>query len=130
VSLSRYTILVAAVAGATFALAWAAMLSRSDSPVRWAAAFGAGLAALNTLAAHALVLAAAGRSANAFLRLVLGGMVGRMALMLAAVLGAVLWLGLPKLPLALSLLSYFILFLMIELTILHRTTSARPAEGR
>lgn len=129
-SLSRYTILILATAGATFALASLSVLSRSDPSVRWAAAFGTALAVANTLAAHALFLTSSRRSANAFLRLVLGGMVGRMALMLAAVVAAVLWLGLPKLPLAVSLLSYFTLFLMIELTVLHRATGTRPAEGR
>jgi len=39
----------------------------------------------------------------------------------------VLLLGLPKLPLAVSLLSYFVLFLVMELSILHRRTSAAPA---
>ena len=47
-----------------------------------------------------------------------------MGLMLAAVVAGVLLLGLPKLPLAVSLLSYFVLFLVMELTILHRRTSA------
>jgi hypothetical protein len=130
VRLSRYTILVAAVAGATFALAWVAVLSRSDPTVRWAAAGGALLAVANTLAAHALVRASLRRPARAFLRLVLGGMLGRMAVMLAAVLAGVLWLGLPRVPLVLSLLSYFTLFLVLELAILQRATSARPAEGR
>jgi hypothetical protein len=51
-----------------------------------------------------------------------------MAFMLAAVVAAVLWLGLPKVPLAVSLLSYFVLFLGIELTILHRRTSG-PLRG-
>jgi putative effector of murein hydrolase LrgA (UPF0299 family) len=57
-------------------------------------------------------------------------MVGRMALMLGAVVAGVLLLGLPKLPLAASLLSYFVLFLVMELAILHRrTTPARLEEG-
>jgi hypothetical protein len=40
--------------------------------------------------------------------------------MLAAVVAAILWLGLPRLPLVASLLSYFVLFLILELTVLHR----------
>ena len=73
----------------------------------------------------------AGRSTNAFLRAVLGGMVGRMVLMLAAVVAGVLALGLPRLPLAFSLLSYFVVFLVMELSILHRrTTTPRPVRGR
>ncbi len=126
-SLARYSILVLGVAAATFALAWAVALRRADAPTRWAAAFGGALAIANTLAAHALVRWSSRRSTNAFLGAVLGGMVGRMALMLAAVVAGVLWLGLPKLPLAASLLSYFVLFLTMELSILHRQTGAVAA---
>jgi hypothetical protein len=125
-SLVRYSVLVLGIAVATFAVAWAVTLRRADVPTRWAAAFGAALAVANTVTAHALVLWSSRRSTNAFLGAVLGGMVGRMALMLAAMVGAVLWLGLQKLPLAASLLSYFVLFLAMELTILHRHTSGAP----
>ena len=129
-SLLRYSILVTGVAAATFALAWAVALRRVEAPVRGAAAFGAALAVANTVLAHALVLWSARRSTNAFLAVVLGGMVGRMALMLGAVVAGVLLLGLPKLPMAASLLSYFVLFLVMELSILHRrTTPARLGEG-
>ena len=127
-SLLRYTIVVLGIAALTFALAWAVALRRADAPTRWAVAFGGALAVANTLAAHGLVLWSARRSTNAFLGAVLGGMVGRMGLMLAAVVAGVLLLGLPKLPLAVSLLSYFVLFLIMELSILHRRTSAAPAE--
>ncbi len=127
-SLVRYSILVLGIAVATFALAWAVALRRADAPTRWAAAFGGALAVANTLAAHALVVWSSRRSTNAFLGAVLGGMVGRMALMLAAVVAGVLWLGLPKVPLAVALLSYFVLFLIMELSILQRRTSA--AAGR
>jgi hypothetical protein len=125
-SLIRYSVLVVGIAAATFALAWGAALRRADAPARWAAAFGTALAVANTIVAHALVQWSARRSTNAFMGAVLGGMVGRMALMLAAVAAAVLWLGLPKVPLAVSLLSYFVLFLAMELTILHRRTSGVP----
>lgn len=128
-SLLRYSILVVGVAVATFALAWAVALRRADPPARWAVALGGALAVANTLAAHGLVLWSSRRSTNAFLGAVLGGMVGRMGLMLAAVVAGVLLLGLPKLPLAVSLLSNFVLFLVMELTILHRrtTTPAAPS---
>jgi hypothetical protein len=129
-SLLRYTILVLCVAAAMSALAWGFALRRADAPTRWAVAFGGALAVANTLAAHALVLWSSRRSTNAFLGAVLGGMVGRMGLMLAAVVAGVLLLGLPKLPLAVSLLSYFVLFLVMELSILHRRTSAAPAGAR
>jgi hypothetical protein len=129
-SLVRYSVLVVGIAAATFALAWGVALRRADAPTRWAAAFGAALAVANTLTAHALVLWSSRRSTNAFLGAVLGGMVGRMAFMLAAVVAAVLWLGLPKVPVAASLLSYFVVFLAMELTILHRRTSGVPGGTR
>jgi len=129
-SLLRYTILVLCVAAATSTLAWGVALRRADPPTRWAVALGGALAVANTLAAHGLVLWSSRRSTNAFLGAVLGGMVGRMGLMLAAVVAGVLLLGLPKLPLAVSLLSYFVLFLVMELSILHRRTSPAPAGAR
>ena len=117
------------MAAVTFGLAWALALRRADVPTRGAAAYGAALALANTLAAHGLVRWSWRRSTNAFLGAVLGGMVGRMGLMLAAVVAGVLLLGLPKLPLAASLLSYFVVFLIMELTILHRRTSAPAGPG-
>ena len=130
-TLPRYTILVLGVALATLGLAWPLVLGRFDAPARWAVLFGSGLAVANTLAAHALVVWSAARpSTNAFLGAVLGGMVGRMALMLAAVVAGVLALGLPKLPLAISLLSYFVGFLIMELSILHRHMGAPAAAAR
>ena len=128
-SLIRYSVLVLGIALATFALAWAAALRRADGPTRWAAALGAFVAIANTIAAHALVRWSQRRSTKAFLGAVLGGMVGRMALMLAAVAAGVLWLGLPKLPLVGALLPYFVLFLVVELSILHRETGASRAAG-
>ena len=128
-SLIRYSSLVLAIALPPLALAWALALRRADGPTRWAAAFGAAVAIANTVAAHALVRWSQRRSTNAFLAAVLGGMVGRMALMLGAVVAGVLWLGLPKLPLVGSLLPYFVLFLVVELAVLHRETGASPADG-
>lgn len=126
-SLLRYSILVTGVAAATLALAWALALRRAETPVRAAAAFGAVLAVTNTVAAHALVVWSSRRSTNAFLAAVLGGMVGRMVLMIAAVVAGVVALGLPKWPLAFAVLSYFVLFLVMELTILHRHTGGARA---
>jgi hypothetical protein len=56
-------------------------------------------------------------------------MVGRMGLLLVAVVVGVLALGLPKVPLAIALLTYFVLFLVMELAILHRHTPGRPLPG-
>ncbi len=123
-SLVRYTVLVFGVAAATLGLAWPVVLHRADKSARWAVALGATIALLNTLAAHGLVRWSAGRSTRAFLRAVLGGMVARMAAMLVALLAGILFLGLPRLPLIASLLSYFVLFLAMELAIVHRQSPA------
>ncbi|HVO11580.1 MAG TPA: hypothetical protein VMX54_12630 [Vicinamibacteria bacterium] len=125
-SLGKYSILVTGVALTALALAWPLGLQRLESDARAAVLFGAAVALLNTIAAHGLVRWSTGRSTTAFFRAVLGGMVGRMALMLAAVLAGLLWLRLPQLPLAASLLGGFVAFLVLELTIAHRA-AGRPA---
>ncbi len=121
-TLARYALVVLALVGGSFALLWP--LLPLDSRGRAAAAFGAALAAMNALAAYSLVVWSEGRSTNAFFRAVLGGMAGRMAVMLAAVVGAVLVLDLPRVPLATSLLAYFVVLLALELTVVHHRTSA------
>jgi len=127
VSLSRYAILVLFTAAAT--LAAIGLVAPADGALRAAILFGALVATANTLASHGLVAWSAGRSTHAFFGAVLGGMVGRMALMLGAVVAGVLLLGLPRVPLVVSLLSYFGLFLVMELTVQHRH-ARRPAETR
>ncbi len=117
-SLLRYSLLVFAVAAASLLTA-ALVMPRGEGVLR-AVAFGAALATLNTLATHALVRWSERRSTTVFFGAVLGGMLGRMALMLAAVLVGVLVLELPQLPLVVSLLGHFVLFLILELTIQHR----------
>lgn len=124
-SLQRYSTLVVMIAAAT--LAAAALVLPSETSVRSAVVFGAVLATLNTVAAHALVAWSERRSTKVFLGAVLGGMVGRMALMLGAVVAGVLALDLPRLPLVASLLGYFMLFLVLEITLQHRHAGRVPA---
>ena len=124
-SLGRYTAIVIAVVGGSLLLLWPALRATLSVEGRRAALVGGGLAAANTLLAYLTVAWSEGRSTNAFLRAVLGGMIARMALLLGAVILAILAVGLPKLPLAISLLCYFVLFLVFELAILHRRTSVR-----
>jgi hypothetical protein len=126
VSVARYSTLVAAFLAASLGLLLLALRERLDGAARWAVLLGAGLAAANTCAAYFLARWSAGRSNQAFMGAVLGGMVGRMAVMLAGFAVAVLAIGLPQLPLVLSLLGYFTLFLAFELAILSR----RPREAR
>lgn len=121
-SLQRYALIVLGIVSGSQAL----LLPALDGPARVASALGGALAAANTLAAYFLVRWSEKRSSNAFLRAVIGGMVARMALMLGAVVAAILYLGMPKLPLSFSLLSYFVLFLVFELGVLHKHTQPRP----
>jgi hypothetical protein len=120
VSLVRYAGFVAAVVATSLALVWLGFGQRLSSAAMRGIVMGGALAAANTLAAYGLVRWAQGRSTNTFMGAVLGGMVGRMGLMLAAVVGAVVVLGVPKVPLALSLLSYFVFFLAFEIAVLQR----------
>src|SRR5262249_59611571 len=98
-----------------------------DGPAREAAALGALLAGLNSLAAYGLALWASPRSTVAFMRAVLGGMIVRLALVLGAVVAAVLVFDFPRVPLAVSLLATFAVLLVFALSVLHRTTGRAVA---
>ena len=124
-TIKRYALIVLGVVAATLAAAWPAV----PVEARAAVLYGAALSAVNTVLAYFLTVWSIGRPPNVFLGVVLGGMGVRMAMMLIAVVAAVLGLGLPALPLAVSLLAYFVPFLAFELTILHRRTSP-PAVAR
>jgi len=126
VSLVRYALIVVAVVAGSLGLGWPLLRATLGPEGRRAAVFGGALAAANTLLAYLTVRWSERRSTNVFLRAVLGGMVVRMALMLAAVVAAILVLGLPRVPLAVSVLSYFVLFLILELAVLHKRTTVRP----
>ena len=118
-SLGKYTLITLAVAASSLAVTWVALDAFAPSG-RWAALLGGGIATLNTLAAYALVTWSAGRSSTAFFRAILGGMLARMIAMLGVVVAAVLWLGVPRLPLTISLLGYFVVFLALEMAAVHR----------
>jgi len=116
-------LIVLGVVAATLAAAWPAV----PADARAAVLFGSALSAVNTVLAYFLTMWSMDRSPNVFLGVVLGGMGARMAMMLLAVAAAVLGLGLPPVPVAVSLLAYFVPFLAFELTVLHRSTSRRAA---
>ena len=122
-SLLRYSsIVVGAVA-----LAMAA-LRPALTPDAWRAALvGALLAAANAVAAYALVVWSAGRSNTAFFRAVLGGTLGRMAVVLAAVAAAIVGLRMPPLPLLAALLACFVAFLALEMAAVHRRSERLEA---
>jgi hypothetical protein len=129
VSLARYSVLVAAATGLGLALAYGFGLRRLGPAAMAAACFGALLAAANTITAYLLVRWSEGRSTRAFMGAVLGGMVGRLLALLSSVAAGILLLDLPRSPLVVSLLSFFAAFLVFELAVVHRRTSA-AAEAR
>jgi hypothetical protein len=116
VSVGRHAVVVGAVIATSLAAVFPAVAPES----RPAVVFGSLLAGANALAAHFLAVWSAPRSTSVFMRAVLGGMVGRMFVMLAAFLGGTLGFGLRPVPLAIALLSYFVLFLVFELVLLSR----------
>lgn len=122
-SLIRYTTMIAA--SVAVPLTVLAVLWGADDPHGFrSAAFGATLAGLNAMAAYAIVVWSRDRRSNAFMAAVLGGMMGRMALMLLAVTVGLGVYDLRRVPLVIALLSYFVLFLTIELLILNRRPAA------
>ncbi len=129
-SLVRYAIVSLGVVAVTLGLSWPLLLRPLDPGARRAVALGTGTALLNTVAAHAFLRWSDGRSTSAFLRALLGGMIVRMAFMLAAVLVGFLLLDLPRVPLAVSLLSYFVLFLAMELGVVHQRSGALAGATR
>lgn len=120
---ARYAVAVIVVVAVSFAILWPMLSAGFGERARGAAMLGGLLAAANTLLAYALVLWSERRSTKVFMSAVLGGMLGRMVLLLAAVVALVSWLGLPKVPLAAGLLSYFAIFLIFEIAVLHRKTT-------
>jgi hypothetical protein len=82
--------------------------------------FGSVLSGLNAILSMGLLVWSRRRSHAAFMRALLGGMAGRMAMMLGAVAFGLAVLDLPQMPLLIGLLSHFVLFLALELGIVHR----------
>ena len=100
------------------------------APASWrAAGAGALLAAANALAAFFLVRWSLGRSNALFFQAILGGTAARMLFLLGGAVGALLGLGLPKVPFVAGLLGYFALFLVLELAVVQRTEPPVAAEG-
>ncbi len=127
-SIGRYAAIVVVGVASTLTASLAALNGRLGSDGTVALAVGAVIAAANSIAAYALVAWSAGRSTAWFFRAVLGGMLMRMTLTLAAVVAAFLLLGLPRLPFVFSLLVYFVALLVFELAVVSRLI-ARPARS-
>lgn len=129
-SFAKYVLSVLGMTTASLGLVWPLLEGEAVPNPRLAVLLAAGLATLNTIGAYGLVLWSSGRSTKAFMRAVLGGMVARMAVMLAAVVAAIQWLELPALPFVIALLGYFVTFQVFELAILQRKGKALRAEMR
>ncbi len=125
-TLRRYAALVASVVAVSLSGAFVLV---EEGAAFASAAFGALMAAVNTVVAYHLVLWSNARSNIAFLNAILGGMLARMTVMLGAVLVAALFVRAPVLPLAFSLLGHFVLFLGLELTVVHRLTNRTQAHA-
>ena len=97
-----------------------------DAPPAFA--FGAGVAGVNALASMGLLVWSRGRSHVAFMRALLGGIVGRMGVMLGAVALGLLAFDLSRVPLVIGLLAHFVVFLALELGIVHHEW--KPAGAR
>jgi len=124
VSFGRYAQVVTAVAGVSLASLW--LLAGRLGAGGWAAAaWGAALAVLNTLAAYRLVLWSQGQPTVAFFRAILGGTLVRMTLLLLAVAVGLRAAALPALPFVVSLLGHFAAFLALESAVVSRP-SAEP----
>src|SRR5687768_10723107 len=94
-SVTRYAAIVCAAVALTLGSALAALGGRLEPREQGAAVLGAALAAINSVAAYYLLCWSMGRSNVAFFRAVLGGMLGRMVFLLAAVAAALTGLDLP-----------------------------------
>ena len=118
-SFGRYAQVVTAVAGVSLASLW--LLAGRLGAGGWAAAaWGAALAVLNTLAAYRLVLWSQDKPTVAFFRAILGGMLVRMALLLLAVAVTLRSATLPAVPFVISLLGHFVAFLALETAVVSR----------
>ena len=124
-TLARYTAVVLGIVGASLCAAWPTL----SAEARPAVLTGAFLAALNTVSAYFLALWSTGRSNQAFFVAVLGGMLARLTVVLGAFVLGVLVAGLPKVPFTVSLLSYFVGFLVLELAVLSRRTAGTGAKA-
>ncbi len=115
-----------AVAGIGLVLLWP-LSARLGAGAVTAAAGGAALAVLNTLAAYRLVLWTRDKAAVAFFRAILGGMLVRMAVLLVAVAVALRAAALPATPFVISLLGHFVVFLVLETAVVSRMPAATEA---
>ena len=100
----------------------------ADHAVRCAVAAGAALSTLNVLAGFLSIEFAFDRSYSTFLKVVLGGMGIRMAVMLGLVLLLLLEAGLHPAAFIGSLFGFYIVYLVLEISYLQQRVSAKNQE--
>lgn len=122
-SFTRFAGILGATLILTLSLSLPVIARSSGRSQATATLCGALVAAGNGLAAYALVLYSRRRSTLVFMRAILGGMTLRMGGMLLAIVVAVRLFELPQVPLILSLLGHFTLFLGLELLAAHRAST-------
>ena len=89
-----------------------------------AAAVGALLSTVNVLAGYLTIEYSFGKSYTTFLKAVLVGMGVRMGLMLGALLFSITVIGLDAIALTVSLLSFYVIFLAMEIFFLQKKATA------
>ena len=90
-----------------------------------AAAVGALLSTVNALAGYLTIEYSFERSHTTFLKAVLGGMGVRMVLMLGALLFSIKVVGLDAVALCVSLLSFYVVYLAMEILFLQKRATSR-----
>ena len=129
-SVTRYATIVMATVAVIFAAAVGILGDGLTTAGRSAVLLAGLLAAGNAVGAYFLATWASARHSNVvFMQAVLGGMLGRMTLMLAAVAVALFLFKLPQVAFVVSLLTHFVLFLVLEVAVLSRRAPV-PSEAR
>ncbi len=113
-------ILLAAAAAGGYPLA-----VRTSTEVCVAAAIGAVLSAINVFAGYLAVEYAFDKPYAVFLRVVFGGMVVRLFFMAGALMLLILGFGVEAVPLTVSMLSFYFVYLVLELIYLQKKISLK-----
>jgi hypothetical protein len=115
---------VGVLAGASVIVAFP-LVRYGSMEVLLAAAAGAVLSAVNVLLGYLAIEYSFEKSYTTFLKAVLGGMGARMVLILAALLVLIKVVGLHTVALTVSLLSFYLVFLILELLFIQRKVAVK-----
>lgn len=120
---SRFPIQVLLTLTAVFAVAIYPLINVGSPEIMIAVFVGALISTLNVLAGFVAIERSLGRSHEAFLKAVLGGMGIRMLAMLGMLVLLMKVAGLHVVALVVSVLSFHIMFLVLELMYIQRKVS-------